>query len=34
MGQAARSSAMGFSWERMVERHSELYASIAPSGRR
>jgi UDP-glucose:(heptosyl)LPS alpha-1,3-glucosyltransferase len=28
MGQAARQAALSFSWERMVERHHELYARL------
>ncbi|HME02546.1 MAG TPA: glycosyltransferase family 4 protein [Solirubrobacteraceae bacterium] len=29
MGRAARASALGFSWERMVARHEQLYAQLA-----
>ena len=29
LGRAARESALGFSWQRMVDRHHELYASLA-----
>ncbi|MGO9490326.1 MAG: glycosyltransferase family 4 protein [Solirubrobacteraceae bacterium] len=30
LGQAARRSALEYSWEKMVQRHQELYASITP----
>jgi glycosyltransferase involved in cell wall biosynthesis len=33
LGAAARDAALGFSWRRMVERHHELYASLAADGR-
>ncbi len=32
LGAAARESALGYSWQRMVDRHHELYVSL-PSGR-
>ncbi len=33
IGAAARAAALGYSWERMVERHDELYASLRAEGR-
>jgi UDP-glucose:(heptosyl)LPS alpha-1,3-glucosyltransferase len=33
IGAAARGAALSYSWERMVERHDELYASLRAEGR-
>ncbi len=34
LGRAARESALGFSWQTMVERHDQLFAQLAPERRR